>query len=209
MGRRGGPKVVLSDYNIFFSWFASLASNIHGVNVKKKLISNHFQVQSAWHGNPLSQISGFHESVFPGLFCLKLNDLDLWPHDQKSIGFPPLIIHNLHVKFETDWTKIVVCIVPIKPYIHVPIRPYTQSAKQTLTFDPVTLNQQGFFSHHPPLTFESDWAKTVVCIVSTRSYTHSAKVNLDLWPCYPKSIGFLLSSWWMCKWGLKVIGQKL
>ena len=46
-------------------------------------MSNHFQVQSAWHGNPLSQtilhieltIPGFHdESVFPGLFCLKLHD---------------------------------------------------------------------------------------------------------------------------------------
>ena len=46
MGRRGGPKVVFSSY--FFSWLASLASDIHGVNVKKKLISNHFQVQSAW-----------------------------------------------------------------------------------------------------------------------------------------------------------------
>ena len=68
----------------------------------------------------------------------------------------------------------------------------------------------------PPLTinnlhvkFESDCAKTVVCIVSTRSYTQSAKVGLDLWPRDPKSIGFLLSSLWMCMWSLKVIGQKL
>ena len=57
--------------------------------------------------------------------------------------------------------------------------------------------------------FESDWAKTEVGIVSTRSYTQSAKVDLDLWPRDPKSIGFLLSSWWMCMWSLKVIGQKL
>ena len=57
--------------------------------------------------------------------------------------------------------------------------------------------------------FESDWEKTVVCIVSTRSYTQSAKFDLDLWPRDPKSIGFLLSSWWMCMWSLKVIGQKL
>ena len=59
------------------------------------------------------------------------------------------------------------------------------------------------------IKFESDRAKTVVCIVPTRFYRLSAKVDLGLWPRDPKSIGFLLSSWWMCKWSLKVIGQKL
>ena len=34
--------------------------------------------------------------------------------------------------------------------------------------------------------FESDWAKTVVAIVSTRSYTQSAKVDFDLWTRDPK-----------------------
>ena len=50
----------------------------------------------------------------------------------------------------------------------------------------------------PPLTvhglhikFESGWAKTVVAIVPTRSYTQIAKVDLDLWPHDPKSIGFI------------------
>ena len=45
--------------------------------------------------------------------------------------------------------------------------------------------------------------------MSTRSYTQSAKVDLDLRPRDPKSIGFLLLSWWICMWSLKVIGQKL
>ena len=68
----------------------------------------------------------------------------------------------------------------------------------------------------PPLTihnlhvkFESDWAKTVVAIVPTRSYTQSAKLDLDLWPHDPKWIGFLLSSFTTYMWSLKVIGQKL
>ena len=82
-------------------------------------------------------------------------DLDLLSRDPRSLWVPPLIIHNLHVKFE------------------------------------------------------SDWAKTAVCIVSTRSYTQSAKVDLDLWPRDPKSIGFLLSSSTTYMWSLKVIGQKL
>ena len=79
--------------------------------------------------------------------------LDLWPDDQKSIGVPPLIIHNLYVKVE------------------------------------------------------SDWAKTVVCIVPTSFYTQSDK--LDLWPHNKKSIGFLLSSWTTCMWSLKVIQRKI
>ena len=34
--------------------------------------------------------------------------------------------------------------------------------------------------HNLHVKFESDWAKTVVAIVPTRSYTQSAKVDLDL-----------------------------
>ena len=100
-----------------------------------------------------------------------------WP---KINRIPPLIIHNLHVKFESDWAKTVVAIVSTKSY--------TQS---------------------PHVKFESDWAKTVVAIVSTRSYTHSVTVDLDFWPRDPKSIGFLLSSSTTYMWSLKVIGQKL
>ena len=57
--------------------------------------------------------------------------------------------------------------------------------------------------------YESDWAKTVVCILPTRSYTQSAKVDLDLWPPDQKSIGFFLSPSTTYMWSLKVIGQKL
>ena len=242
--------------------------------------------RKAWH--PLAGGQSWPWSMTP------------WP---KINRVPPLIMVNVHVKFESDWAKTEVAIVSTR-------------SKLTLTFDPVTQNQLGSSSHHgecacevwkwlgknwsrycvhkvlytecqswpwpltpwpkinrvppliinnlhvnhgecacevwkwlgknwsrycvhkvlytecqswpwpltpwpeinrvPPLIinnlhvkFESDWTKTVVCIVSTRSYTQSAKVDLDLWPRDPKSIGFLLSTWWMCMWSLKVIGQKL
>ena len=165
---------------------------------------------------------------------------------------PPLIIHNLHVKFESDWAKTVVAIVPT--------RSFTSSAKVDLELWPRNPKSIGFLpsssttymwslrvigqncsrycvhnvlytecqswpwpltpwpkiNRVPPLIihnlqvkFESDWAKTVVAIVSTRFYLQSAKVDLDLWPRDPKSIGFLLSSSTTYKWSLKVIGQKL
>ena len=66
----------------------------------------------------------------------------------------------------------------------------------------------GFLLHRLHVKSESDWAKTVVCIVSTRSYTQSAKVDLHLWPRDPKSIGFLLASSTTYMWSLKVIRQK-
>ena len=59
------------------------------------------------------------------------------------------------------------------------------------------------------LKFESDWAKSLVCIVPTSFYWTSVKFDLDLWPREPKSIGFLLSSGTTYMWSLKVIGQKL
>ena len=60
----------------------------------------------------------------------------------------------------------------------------------------------------PEAKFESDWTKTVGCILPIRSYTQSAKVDLDLWPRDPKSTGFLLSSSTTHMWSLKVIVQK-
>ena len=53
------------------------------------------------------------------------------------------------------------------------------------------------------------WAKTVVAIVPTRSYTQSAKVDLDIWPHDPKSIWFLSLSSTTYMWSLKVIELKL
>ena len=81
---------------------------------------------------------------------------------------------------------------------------------------PWPMNQWPKINRGPPLIihnlhvkFESDWAKTVVAIVSTRFYTKSATVDLDLWPCDQKIIVFLLSSCTTYMWSLKVIGQQL
>ena len=107
-----------------------------------------------------------------------------WP---KINRVPLLVIHNWHVKFESDQTKTVVCFLPM--------RFHTQSNKVDLD--------------HWPHNLERDRTKSVVCIVPIKFYTQSAKVDLDLWPCDPKSIGFLFSSSTTYMWSLKVIGLKL
>ena len=43
--------------------------------------------------------------------------------------------------------------------------------------------------HNWHVKFESDWTEYVVVMVPTRSYSQSAKFDLDLWLCDPKSIG--------------------
>ena len=58
------------------------------------------------------------------------------------------------------------------------------------------------------MQFQSDWAKTEVCIKPTMFHRQSANGNLNLWLCGQKSIGFLLSWWWTYVWSLKVIRQK-
>ena len=77
--------------------------------------------------------------------------------------------------------------------------------KVDLDRDPKSI---GFLLHRLHVKSESDWAKTVVCIVSTRSYTQSAKVDFYLWLRDPKSIGFLLTSSTTYMWSLEVIRQK-
>ena len=127
--------------------------------------------------------------------------LTLWAKINRVL---PLIIHNLRVKFESDWAKTVVAIVSST-------RSYTQSAKVNFNLWPPDPKSIELFIHnlHVDVKFESDWAKTVVAIKSTGSYTQRATVDLDIWPRNPKSIGFLLSSFTTCMWSLKVIGQKL
>ena len=85
----------------------------------------------------------------------------------KFKSVPPLIIHKLHMKFESDWTKTVVCIVPQCFIDRVP--------KVDLFNMVPPLNM-----HNSHMKFESDWAKTVACIVSTRFYRQSSKFDLDL-----------------------------
>ena len=114
---------------------------------------------------------------------------------------PPLIMANVHMKFESDWAKTVVAIVATRFYI--------QYQSWPLTLWPKINRVPPLIMANVHMKCESNWAKTVVAIVSTRFYLQSAKVDLDLWPRDPKSIGFLLSSWQMCMWSVKVIGQKL
>ena len=86
--------------------------------------------------------------------------------------------------------------------------------KLMLSFDPITqwpkINRILLSSSATYLwSLEVIKEKSVVCIVSTRSYTQSAKVDLDLWPRDPKSIGFLLSSSTSYMRSLKVIRWKV
>ena len=109
-------------------------------------------------------------------------DLDVWPHDPKSIWFLP----SSSACEVWKWLDINCSLYCANNAL------YTECQSWPLT-------PWSKINRVPPLIisnlhvkFESDWAKTIDCIVSTRSHTQSAKV--DLWPRDPKSIGFLLSS---------------
>ena len=59
-------------------------------------------------------------------YTLSFNvDIDFWHRTTNQKDWHPLIIHNLHVNIESDWTKTAPC---SQGFIH--------SAKLTLTFDP-------------------------------------------------------------------------
>ena len=56
--------------------------------------------------------------------------------------------------------------------------------------------------------FQSDWAKTEICIKPTMFHRKSAKGDLNLW-LWPKINRIPpLMWWWTYVWSLKVIGQK-
>ena len=86
-------------------------------------------------------------------------DLDLWTHDPKSKGVSPLIIHNLHVKFESDSAKNIVCIVSILSYTQIATNDLWPNDPKSIGF---------LLSSSTTYMFESDWAKTVAAMVSTR-----------------------------------------
>ena len=80
----------------------------------------------------------------------------------------------------------------------------------------LSLTQWPKINRFPPLIinslhvkFKCAWAKTVVCIVLTRFHRQRAKLDPDLLPSDPKSIGFLLFkiSSIAYIWKLEVIGQ--
>ena len=157
--------------------------------------------RKAWH--PLAGGNGWPWNLTQ---CPKINRITL------------LILNNLHVyKFESDRAKTVVCtcIVSTRFYSQsakVDLDLWPRDPKMTLKFDPMPDNQQGYSSHPEQLTCEVwKWPrkKAVVCIVPSRFYRQSPKVDVDFWPRDPKSIGFLLSSSTTYMWSFIVIGQKL
>ena len=130
-------------------------------------------------------------------------DFDLWPYDPKSIGFLLSSSTTYMWSLKVIGQKLKSLLCP-QGLIHtVPSWPWT------LTQCPKINRVTPLIIHNLQVKFESDLVKTVVTIVSTRSYTQSAKIDLDLWPCDPKSIGFLLSSSTTYMWSFKVIGQNL
>ena len=107
------------------------------------------------------------------------------------------------MKFESDWAKTAVCIVPAKFYTQCQNWPWSLIPWPQINRVPplIILNLH--------VKFKRDWTITAVFIVSTKLCKQSAKVDLDIWPHDPKSIGFLISLSTTCMWSLKVIGQKL
>ena len=103
-------------------------------------------------------------------------DLCLWPRDPKSIGF--LLPSSTTYMWSLEVLgKKLACILPI--------RFYSQSAKVDFGLWPPWPN----INWVPPLVFhnlhvksESDWAKTIVCIVSTMFYTQCQSWP---WPMTP------------------------
>ena len=116
-------------------------------------------------------------------------DLYLWPRDPKSTGF--LLASSTTYMWSLEVIRQKTSLYPAHKVL------FTKCQSWPWPLTPIIYNLH--------VKSESDWAKTIVCIVSTRSYIQSAKDDLDLWPHDPKSIGFLLSSSTTYMWSLKVI----
>ena len=132
-------------------------------------------------------------------------DLDLWPCDPKSIGF--LSSSPTTYMWSWKWMNFNCS----RYCAHKALYTECQNWPWPLTSWPKINRVPPLIIHNLNVKFESDWTKTVAYILATRSYryTQSAKVDLDLWPCDLKSIGFLLSSSTNYIWSLNVIGLKL
>ena len=115
-------------------------------------------------------------------------DLTRWP---KIYGVPPFIIHNFHVKFESDRAKTVAGIVPR--------RFYTQGVEVDLELWPLDQKSIGVLLSSSTTCI---WCLRVIGLkLPTRFYTQSAQVDIDHKPRDPKStgFGFLLSLSTTCK----------
>ena len=105
-------------------------------------------------------------------------DLNLWPHDVKSIGFLLSSSATYIWSLKVIWLQLWVCILPT--------RGFTSSTKVDLW--PKINRCPHLNTNNLCLKSASDQAKIVACIVPTRS------AKLYLRPFDLKTIGFLLSS---------------
>ena len=126
---------------------------------------------------------------------------------RRGVGYcwtPYQWLYNGAVKFESNWPKTAVCIVRTMFYIH----------KSTCWSWPLTPRFKLYrapFIYNLYVKYASDWTKTNLYCAYKVLYmvVYSAKVDFDLWPQDPKSIGFLLSSSIASMLSLKVIREKL
>ena len=132
-------------------------------------------------------------------------DLDIWALDPKSIKFF-LSSSTIYM-----WSLKAIGRNCSCYHVHNVLYTECQNWPWPLTPWPKINRVPPLIIHNLHVKFESDCSKTVITIVSIRSYTQSATVDLDLWPRDPKSIGFVLSSSITYMWSLKMIhfGQKL
>ena len=117
---------------------------------------------------------------------------------------PPLIIRNLHVKFESEQTK------KCSLYrVHKVLYNECQIWPWPLTSCPKINRVPLLIINKLHVKFERDRTKTVVCNIPAKFYTQQQSAKVDLWPHDQKLIRFLPSSSTTYMWSLKVIGQKL
>ena len=106
--------------------------------------------------------------------------LNPWP---KINRVPPLIIHNLHVKFESDWTNTVVAIVSTResvtdtrthPLTHSPNHPWTAALLYPLQRDIIIRT--------------ADYNSTLTSLVSLWQFFHDCAMELNVllaWSNFP------------------------
>ena len=113
--------------------------------------------------------------------------LEIWPHDPKSIGFLLSLCTTYVWSLQVIQAKVIICTVP-KSF-------HSQRAKVDLDLWPQIHRVPPLIGNNLWVKIESDRVNVVVCIMPTRFTDKGpgAPVQLELWPCDPKSTGFLLS----------------
>ena len=144
-----------------------------------------FWLHGEWIGARNKQIAREHENRFSVLrfVCAELQFIPLEPRKKDT--------HSL--KWVSEWVYWLFNITTRQRKAWHPLAG-GQSWPWSMTPWPKINRVPPLIMVNVHVKFESNWIKTEVAIVSTRSYTQSAKVDHDLWPRDPNSIGFLLSS---------------